>query len=197
MPNRSSNEIDHDQFSLAQENSSAQAVLAAAPVAPREDHEESIEDYMAALLNRVRRKANGEDVELRPAPTIAAEAAHTSAPVESVVDTAPPSMAALPPPVRVAPPIDLATLREVSKSHSELLFSKHQLRQHKTATSRHGLVAATALAAGTALTLMSSHLGAIYLPGIICFAVAIVWGIQFAGATFSLSRTASAPPQND
>ncbi len=171
------------------------AVLAATAVAPHhEDHEESIEDYMAALLNRVRRKANGEDVVERPTPAVVESASPRVD--SSAVEEAPLAIKELPLPARAPAKIDLTALREVSRSHSELVLSQHKLSQHKTATSRHGLVAVMALGAGVALTFLSRHLGAVYLPGIVCFAVAIVWGVQFAGATLAVGSRV-APRQTD
>jgi hypothetical protein len=152
-----------------------------------DDADASIEEYMVGLLDRVRRKARGESA------TVAVAAAESSA--ESVSEAEPamvidaPENWFVPSVSREHNPLvglDLAAMRELARSHAGAAIEKHSRSNLKSATNRQGMIVFAALISGFLLTGYSKHVPVTFVPGIICFAVAIVWGLSCVNAILAL-----------
>jgi hypothetical protein len=153
-----------------------------------DDADASIEEYMVGLLDRVRRKARGESATAVVAA--AAEPVEESVPEpEPVIVSGEPEQWFVPSVSREQNPLaalDLAAMRELARSHADAAIDTHSRSNLKFATNRQGLIVFAALISGFLLTAYSKHVPVTFVPGIICFAVAIVWGLSCVNAILSL-----------
>ncbi len=146
------------------------AVSRAPEVTAASDHEESIEDYMAQLLNRMRGGAPGAasakpsqsapppkaESRPQPSPTQTAKPETPSAPVPlQSANTSTPVIIRQRPraPKTVAETLNLSAMREVANQQSRLAIDKHQrMRDGQTALGRWSLAAISGLAGTLALS---------------------------------------------
>ncbi len=166
---------------------SHRAAAEAEPKHGNDDGDESIDAYMAGLLERVRRKASGEAEPVAPAKQVVAEEPPAA---EEPIVAAEARQWFVPKFSREENPLaqfDLSALRELANSHADLAIDDHSRRQRKSATARQGGLVLGALVSGFLLTAISKRMPMTYVPGIVCFAVAIVWGAACASAVLSLS----------
>ncbi|HEY4311161.1 MAG TPA: hypothetical protein VGN12_17055 [Pirellulales bacterium] len=151
------------------------------------DDDASIEEYMVGLLDRMRRKARGEDATVVVA---AKESVEESAPeAEPVIESGEPEQWFVPSVSREQNPLvglDLGAMRALARSHAGAAIDKHSRSSLKLATNRQGLIVFASLISGFLLTAYSKHVPVTFVPGIICFAVAIVWGLSCVNAILSL-----------
>ena len=149
-----------------------------------EESEDSIENMLARLLERVGNKPRQNEVSYQPAtptesrPRVASPSEGSAAqPAEK-----PALLTELPARSGRAPEnaVEISAMRELAHQNARSLIDVHLRKTYQRTSTGQAVVAAVSLAVGTVLLLKShdSHLG--FYLGIICLAVAIVWGAQYA-----------------
>ncbi|MBI2827226.1 MAG: hypothetical protein HYX69_21350 [Planctomycetia bacterium] len=162
-----------------------------------EDHEESIDTYMARLMDRVAQKKAKKDVLTygeEPGP-VAGDSAAT-AEDEPAEPSKPEPLTELP--LRSVAPAErsanMSAMRELAKLNTHSLLDRHLRQTFFRSTIAQALVMVAATIAGIWLTRLSSHGApvAIY-PALVAFAFAIVWGFNYLiGVKYVLSPEHSA-----
>jgi hypothetical protein len=175
----------------------------AVPAGGDEEPEESVEDYMARLMQRLR----GGDT-ASPAPAASAVSVPTSeeAAVAHVLDTdaeTPPASDVVEPPAPVAPPIQpceykprnqapergagLDALRDLANSSARSAISTHKVKTHGKAAMGRAIAAGLALLGAVAFVCWQGYDGVVGLAGTgIALVLAMIWGVQ---AVFLAART--------
>jgi len=167
------------------------------------DDEDSVEQYMAKLLERVR--SPGARAEPTPAPTgaVAPKAEPAPVPEERPLPPAPlESMEDLSPRT-VAPErsVDLSAMRELANMQAKTAIQTHSQRKTVSAVRSKFIVAVLALCCGGALTVLYWKLpNEVTLYGIGgAFVTAVVWLLQyfFLLAKLVLQRMRNRAPEHD
>ena len=158
------------------------------------EEEESVEQYMARLLQRVRNMKAAATVVSAHNPADGAVSAPASNGVMSIVEPTlpPPALTTAKrrrpaelPPGGPAPEknIDLSAMRELANLSAQTALDCHTRRRLKNAARSRLLVAVLALIAAGSLLYGwwggATTPGALY-SGAVCLLIAIVWGIRFA-----------------
>ena len=158
---------------------------AASPVSEQHPHsgEESIDDYMSRLMQRVRVSA-GEP----PATGAAAESPKPSAAVSSSASNVKPSEPVSAPPRAVAAEkrTDLSALRELANLAAHSAISHHAHRVLKNHMYSKALIASVALVMGGGLLWMWNQHGAWQMAlyaAVVAFLVGAYWGVEYAFLT--------------
>jgi hypothetical protein len=154
-----------------------------------DDTEPSIEDYMASLLERVRKKSQGI---VDDAPAAAVELVTEP----EIAQSEPPIAPLAEPPIarhvargRAAElPADLAAMRELARAHAIAVIAQHGRTRVKIVAAFQALIALAAFSMAVVLTRFSQQMPVMFLPRILFFAVAIVWGTQSAHGMSQIVR---------
>ncbi|MBX7168512.1 MAG: hypothetical protein K1X74_19400 [Pirellulales bacterium] len=165
----------------------AEAAEPTAKQAPQaeEHHEETVEQYMARLMARVRQQVAENDAAamsktiepLRPQTAArpgrqTPQPAVTAQPAERVRTAAPESKA------------DLSALRELANESAKAHISQHMRKTLRQSTLGKAVVAIVALCCSAVLLSSSSSTSSTsFYMAIVSFGVAVVWGIQYALST--------------
>jgi len=163
-----------------------------------EEKDESIDDYMARLLQRVSTKPAADASAYRPtgpAPVAPLPAAKTAAIQNAAAVEKPQLLTKLPARPGVAPEraADMTAMRELAHMHTRSLLDIHFRRHFFRASVGQMAVVVAALCAGVAFTLLSTAVPIALYLGLIGFAVAIVWGAQYAIALWHLAAVRHGP----
>ena len=171
---------------------------------PAEDSEdeESIDDYMARLLDRMREK-NGEDTVRMPAAKPAPARPVVQQPQEK-------PQAADIKPVEQTPPRprpqrsieesrnELRAMRELANLSAQSAITRHTQESLKQNVFSKATVSLVALISAGTLMLCADGIHTLtFYSGLFALVIAMVWGYQFAASGGSLVSTGSTPKQQN
>ncbi len=180
-----------------------------APPAPVADEEESVDDYMTRLMERLRTGTSelkqgsyqSQVSQPRPANEPASQAA---AKAGAQADEPPASTPAAPQqqkPAQISPRAvapekhaGLSAMRELANMSAHIAISHYARRQTKISKQTKLLIAIVGLVGGVILTAMWWRMGTgnlTFYAAMVSFVVALFWGIQYVTLTFDMIRRKS------
>ncbi len=145
------------------------------------DEEESVENYMSRLLERVRQKADAPQTSYQHLP-IARAGEQVQPEGEAADDDKPAPLTELP--ARRGrhsnEAVDLSAMRELAHMHAQSVLDTHSRRRFQRSSIGQIGVVAGSLVLGVVLACLSGGWPLAIYPAMLSFAVAIVWGAQYA-----------------
>jgi len=155
------------------------------PAADEED--ESIEIYMARLLNRARGAQDEESLAASSAavPVPPVDAPQATAPPPTDLDSPPEDAGVVDSPKyvpRESPPeksSDLRAMRELANSTARSAIDRHTVHHHGNSALGRALISLTCLVASVVLTFCVHPQNTMSILGaVVTFAVAVIWGVR-------------------